>query len=168
MKQILDIMLRTGCNREKFAALQSMLETLIHFGGDITYKYLYPTTDTILHHIIRNTKIYNYEYRKMLRGHKQYQNKPTQGQICEFVKMLFKYGLDVTTRLPYTNNSNVLDVLKTLVKEPDDEDYEYDYARPLIILLEKEFNWKRRFKLMSPILRRRINIRIMRLQHIKQ
>ena len=52
MKQILDIMLRTGCNREKFAALQSMLETMIHFGGDITYKYLYPVSDTLLHGIV--------------------------------------------------------------------------------------------------------------------
>ena len=66
MKHILDIMFLTGCNRTKFATLQSMLETMIHFGGDLTYKHLYPVGDTVLHHIMRATKTYNYEYRNML------------------------------------------------------------------------------------------------------
>ena len=165
MKQMLDIILRTGCNREKFAALQSMLETMIHFGGDLTFKYLYPTSDTVLHHIVRNTKLYNYDYRNMLRGHKHCENKPTQEQICGFIKMLFKYGVDVTKELPLSRTA--LDVCRSLVKEPGHEDYEYDYARPILELLEKEFNWKRRFKLMGPIFKRRIQVRISRLQIIR-
>lgn len=165
MKHIFDIILRTGCNREKFAALQSMLETMIHFGGDITYKYLYPITDTVLHHIVRNTRTYNYEYRNMLRGNKHYENRPTQEQICGFLKMLFKYGVDVTTELPISRTA--LDVCRTLVKGPGHEDYEYDYARHMLALLEKEFNWKRRFTLMGPVIRMRGKVRISRLQIIR-
>ena len=96
---------------------------------------------------------------------KHCENKPTQQQICGFIKMLFKYGVDVTKELPMSRTA--LDVCRSLVKEPGHEDYEYDYARPILELLEKEFNWKRRFKLMGSVFRMRGKVRIQRLQIIR-